>query len=203
LEGYKMAIEDTITTLENLTRKPQETSPTTEEITKKGLSRINEKEYHIGIFDTSLYTKNHKIPFILTNEIAAIVESVCSNTNNRKDIAERLFHWVTNNIEYGENKSKSPYRSSIEVFNDREGVCGEMSNLYLVMVRYAGINGSFAEVNVDYKGEKVNHACAMIDVPGKHFNFTLVDPAYKEYDIKHLKFKPFTDLKLVKHFNSI
>ena len=114
-----------------------------------------------------------------------------------------FFKWVVGNITYGERKrGKKGYRNSVEVFEDREGVCGEMSVLYLAMVRAIGIRGSYVHVDVDYKGKNVNHACAMLDLKGREGFNILVDPAYREYDIRHRSFTPLTDFEAYKYFNA-
>lgn len=156
-------------------------------------------EYEIALIDRGF---DMKMPFVLNNEISQVVRSLFNPDASRDKNSVDVFDWVVANIKYGDRKRGTRgYRNSIEVFNDKEGVCGEMAMLYLVMVRTIGLRGSYVDVNVDNGGSRVNHACAMIDVCGRYGDVTLVDPAYRSYDIAHNSVKPLTDFEIFKIFN--
>ncbi|MBT3865800.1 transglutaminase domain-containing protein [Candidatus Woesearchaeota archaeon] len=156
-------------------------------------------EYEIALIDRGF---DLKMPFVLNNEISQVVRSLFNPELGKGKNAVCIFDWVVKNIKYGERRrGRQGYRNSVEVFRDREGVCGEMATLYLVMIRTIGLRGSFVNVDVDYTGKRVNHACAMIDLSGRYGGSTLVDPAYRSYDVAHNRVKPLTDFEIFKMFN--
>ena len=164
------------------------------------LDGIQEEEYAVAVLDKGLALK---LPFVLTKDIVTVVRETCDPYKPSKENAVALYEWLCENITYGKKKrGDKGYRNSSETFCDREGVCGEMSMLYLAMVRSIGIRGSYAEVDVDYNQEHVHHACAMIDLEGNHGPTTLVDPVYQQYDLQHLTFTPLTDKQLLRKLNS-
>ena len=161
---------------------------------------IDPREYEIALIDKGF---EYKMPFVLSNEITNTVRRIYKPELSQEENSKELFEWCIENIKYGDNKrGRKGYRNSLEVFNDKEGVCGEMAALYVVMSRTIGINGSFAHVRRDNKNKSVHHACAMIDVPGKYGPVTLVDPAYRTYDIKHESFEPMTDFEIYQTYKS-
>ncbi len=155
---------------------------------------IREDEYYVAILDRGF---EYKIPFILNNKMKTIAEGICNNAPDNETKARRLFDWTVKNIKYGKQKrGREGYRNSIEVFETREGVCGEMASLYVTLARSVGIRSSYVSVRKDYAGADVYHACAMIDIPGKLDRFTLVDPAYRTFDVAHKKFRPLSDFEI-------
>ena len=155
---------------------------------------IREDEYYVAILDRGF---EYKLPFILNNKMKNIAQGICNFTQDNEIKARRLFDWTVKNIKYGKQKRGGEgYKNSIEVFESGEGVCGEMAALYVTMTRASGIRSSYVSVRRDFKGENVHHACAMIDIPGKFDRFTLVDPAYKSFDVAHKKFKPLSDFEI-------
>jgi len=195
-----MGLERMLLELESL-RTPKKVSFDYELDTEAGsLEAIRTEEYNIALLDVGFL---RKIPFVLNGDIVRVVKEVYDASVDAGSNAFNFFKWVVGNITYGERKrGKKGYRNSVEVFEDREGVCGEMSVLYLAMVRAIGIRGSYVHVDVDYKGKNVNHACAMLDLKGREGFNILVDPAYREYDIRHRSFTPLTDFEAYKYFNA-
>ncbi len=164
------------------------------------LDGILEDEYHVAVLDTGF---GMKMPFVITKDIMNTVRDVCDSYSAKKENAMALCEWVVDNIIYGKKKRcNKGYRNSIETFQDQEGICGEMSMLYIAMVRSIGIRGSYVDVAVDYEEKKVTHACAMIDVVGNYGLTTLVDPAYRQYDLRHASFNPISDKQLTMWLNS-
>lgn len=165
-----------------------------------GVGGIRSDEYEIALIDKCF---DLKMPFVLNNGIVDVVERLVENRLDQRTSAKKIFNWMLSNISYGRRKlGNRGYRNSVEVFDDGEGVCGEMAMLYLVMIRAAGIRGSYAQVDVDRAGKSVNHACAMIDVEGDYGGITFVDPAYQTYDIRHKGVRPLTDFEIFKTFNT-
>ena len=155
---------------------------------------IREDEYYVAILERGF---EYKFPFILNNKMRNIAQGICKNLPDNEAKSRRLFDWTVKNIKYGKQKrGREGYRNSIEVFETREGVCGEMATLYVTMARAVGIRSSYVNVIKDFKGTDVGHACAMIDIPGKFDRFSLVDPAYKSFDIAHKKFRPLSDFEI-------
>jgi len=159
---------------------------------------VREDEYEIALIDRGFAKK---MPFVINSEISSVVRDVCNPSFDRGMNARLLFEWVVNNVRYGTNKRKGGYRNSVEVFRDREGVCGEMSMLYTTMVRSIGMRASYVKVDRDISDKEVSHACAMLDLKGRNGGFTLVDPAYGNCDIQHRSFRPLTDFEIFCNLN--
>jgi hypothetical protein len=112
--------------------------------------------------------------------------------------AKRLFDWFEENIVYGETKRGSVgYRHAIEVFETKEGVCGEMAILYVVMARSVGLKANYVSVKQDYRGETVAHACAGVWLDTR---LVQIDPAYNTYNIHHKDYEPKSDLDATYNF---
>lgn len=79
-----------------------------------------------------------------------------------------------------------------------EGVCGEMSFVYVTMARCAGLQSYYMHVDRDFRNKKVNHACAYVNVGRDLF----VDIAYKMYDIEHRRYKILNDQQIMKQYNN-
>jgi len=145
--------------------------------------------------------KDFEIPFDVSKSISKVVSEIRNNGNSQIEIAKNIYEWVERNVAYGSRKRNGVnYRSSQEVFKTREGVCGEMAYLYVTMARLAGLEAKWVEVFVDYKGEKVYHACAAVKINGKYI---LVDPAYHSFDIKHKKYKILSDKEAAEMFKGM
>jgi hypothetical protein len=171
-----------------------------EELSKKeDFIGIRQDEYSIGIFDSGFKLK---FPFVLTNDIYSIVREICCE-DKRKNVTN-AYEWIVRNIKCGESKRGSKgYRNSVEVFHDREGVCGEMAALFITMVRCVGVRSSYVYVDEDLRGNRVNHACALVDLRGKYKSVTMVDLSYPMYDVNHKNVKYYTDFEIFQMFNTI
>ena len=77
-----------------------------------------------------------------------------------------------------------------------------MAALYIAMTRCVGIRSSYVYVAVNDSGGSVNHACAMVDLPGAYRPVTLVDLSYPRFDANHGKFRPYTDFEIFQKFNT-
>lgn len=141
-------------------------------------------------------------PFQVNKLVAETAKKITEGKNSDREKAEAIHDWFLANIKYGKDKvskHKGEYRTSLEVFTDQEGVCGEMAVLYVVMARAVGLKANYASVQVDYENEDVNHACAAVKLNKQ----ILVDPAYRKFDIKHKKFKILSDQEAVPHFKAM
>tara|TARA_Y100000310_G_scaffold285479_1_gene308955 strand:- start:1254 stop:1919 length:666 start_codon:yes stop_codon:yes gene_type:complete len=168
------------------------------------LGSINRSEYDVAIIDKGMASGRMKMPFVFTEEIADIVEDICSPKFSDGKNAKNIYHWMCENLKFGfRYLGETEYRNSSEVLDTGEGVCGETAALYNVMARSVGINSSFVRVDVDYRGRHVNHACSMIDMKGEHGPTTLVDVTYNEYDVNHKEITPWDDAEAFKYFTMI
>ena len=109
-------------------------------------------------------------------------------------LAENIFNWITDNIAYDNDHSKEHYRTAREVYNEKRGVCGELSVLYITFLRSVNIQGSFCEVTRDNSGKEISHACVMIR--NSDGSTHLSDVAYKCFRIEHTEYREFTDAEL-------
>jgi hypothetical protein len=140
-------------------------------------------------------------PFQITPVISQTANKIVSGTNSSEGKARAIFSWMVNSVDYGGGKRGGKgYRTSSEVFSDREGVCGEMGILYVVMARSVGLISNYVEVSRDDKGENVTHACASVRLNGRD---VLVDPAYHIFDVRHMRYRILPDKEAVHHFKAI
>lgn len=98
-----------------------------------------------------------------------------------------IFDWITSNITYGKEKRKPgvQYRGALQVYKDREGVCGESAALQVTMERLAGNMAFLAEVGKD-------HACAAHITPSGEV--VLVDAVSPQgFAVGYPKFKILSD----------
>jgi transglutaminase-like putative cysteine protease len=148
-----------------------------------------------------IITEDEHHPFQINEAIQKQAVTITAAAKNELEKAKALFNWFVKNVNYGDQKRKSGtgYRHAKEVYTDREGVCGEMAVLYIVMARYVGLKSNYVSVTRDNGGNKVHHACAAVHVQPKP---VLIDPAYHEFDVKHREFRILTDKEAVPHLKS-
>ena len=154
-------------------------------------------KYQKAIFDESF----RKIPFVVNDEILTVVRNQTREFDTLYSKASSLHAWIMFNVEYGTRKRKDGYRNSIETFEDREGICGEMTLLYITMVRSLGIRANYVLVDRDHKNKNVEHACAILDIPGNNGQNMLVDNAYRLFDVKHKSYRPINDMEVFQRLN--
>ena len=133
-------------------------------------------------------------PFTINEELVSLSLDITSRhfENLEKHLA--IYNWMQQNIKYDydgmmriDNNLPRPYKTSLETFYTKTGNCAEMAFLYIVMARSCSLDSRFVFVEVDFRGEKVCHACAVS--LGK-----LIDPAYETFDINHKKYTVMNDL---------
>ena len=155
-------------------------------------------------FGLVIVEKDSPNPFRITQEMTAIANKCIANKQNLEERAEAIFDWMEQNIKYGEKKrGQVGYRRSDEVIKTGEGVCGEDTYPYVVMLRYAGLQARFAVIDRDCFGKKVYHACARILSPREFSS----DVAYHMFDVErdsgsgdHQEIKVITDEVAVRMF---
>lgn len=136
-----------------------------------------------------------KHPFAITSELALRAKFIREHSQTDLICAVSLFDYLCKHITYEKRRG---YRSGKEVWNERKGVCGEMSFLYIGMARSVGFKSSYVGVTIDNDGESVRHACAGVFLQRLY----LVDIAYKRFDIKHKAYKINSDLEVFKKFEA-
>jgi transglutaminase-like putative cysteine protease len=139
-------------------------------------------------------TVNH--PFAANLELILLVNNEFKKFTDESYKAKAIFDWMNDNIEY---RWHSVYANSTQTLQDRYGVCGEMTFLYVTMARSAGLEAKCVHVTRDNSSHKVNHACAAAYLHGQQ---TLVDVAYHTFDIKHRQYRVLTDNEAMELYKS-
>ena len=148
--------------------------------------------YSIALFDSSL-----AVMYGLTSDLIKQLDKV-SRGNKPRDIAQELFDLFRGTISYGSSKRTQGYANAKQVWRNKEGVCGEMSYLYVAAARYCGLRSSYASVTEDYSGKAVHHACAAVWIP----HLVLVDIAYSQFDVKHIDFSLRSDRDVLRMYDN-
>ena len=138
-------------------------------------------------------------PFKLRPEMLEIAQKTTRGIHNSYDKAKTLFDYVDTKISYGDTKRTNGIRDSEEVFLTQEGICSELTFLYVAMARSVGLRAGYAHVDVDYAGDKVNHACAVVDL-GRD---VLADVAYHKFDVAHLDWYKLDDMQAIDNFRRV
>ena len=101
-----------------------------------------------------------EVPYQLTPEMFERAEATTMDCKTDEEKAKVLFDWLESEIKYGSSKRGVGYRNSKEVFEQKEGVCGEMTYTYITIARSLGLKAGYVSVAVDAYGNKVHHGCA-------------------------------------------
>ena len=149
----------------------------------------------VSITDTTV-----AIPFKITKDMFETARAVTKDCPSDEEKAKRLFYYLKSLIHYGDEKRGIVgYRDSIEVWTTKEGVCGEMSYLYITLARSIGLKAGYVHVDRDFRDEEVNHACAWVKLNNRD---VLVDIAYHTFDIKHKRYFKVSDKEAMRRFES-
>ena len=135
----------------------------------------------------------------ITPEIIAKASEIVGSEDNAYLAVHKIAYWVRYNVDYNLNSltEKSALKSSW-VLESREGVCDEITNLFISMTRSIGIPARFvsgmAYTNVgDYFG---NHGWAEVYYPG--YGWVPYDVTYGQFgwvDPTHISFSKTVDTK--------
>lgn len=133
-------------------------------------------------------------PFEIDAGLMSLSMRITSKYPVKKSKYLALLDWIEEHTAYDSTSSfwgmvSRRCRTSLEVFNFREGNCAELSFLYIVMARSSSLESGFVLVNKDNNGKEVCHACATASLD----SVVLVDPAYHEFNIKHQEYKAKND----------
>lgn len=157
--------------------------------------------YHdISISQSSktVLTDDDDHPFQITQELADLTKEITKDSKTDINKIRNIFDWFLENINYGTQKREinNGYRTSNEVYRDKEGICGEMASLFVVMSRYIGVKSNYVSVRKDLYNTSVYHACACVQINKK---IILIDLAYEAFDVKHKDFIIKTDTEAIEH----
>lgn len=155
-------------------------------------------QYHAYIADIETLTPHH--PFAADQNIINTVKELCKPEMDEEQKFNVLFEWITVNIPYDiDHDNLTGYRTAIDTFSAKTGICGELTALLVTMCRVAGIKADYVSVSKDDKGADVIHACAGISIKG---SFRMADPSYKNSDVLHQVYAIKSDEDVLKNFIS-
>lgn len=136
--------------------------------------------------------------FNLSTPMREVLEEIKLRSNS-ENLIRNIFDWVEANIKYESNHAMNHCKTAKECFNTKSGICTEMSVLMMAFLRELNITCSFVNVDIDFKGDEVLHACIQITNNGKTW---LCDVAYHTFDLEHKKFNLLSDEDLVDRYKS-
>ena len=151
--------------------------------------------FPIKDLDQSLlyYTKATEL-IDITPEISAQAASLAKGEDDLYVVAFKLADWVNTNIEYNlSTKTAEANLKSSWVLRERQGVCDELSNLYISMLRSLGIPAKFV-TGLSYTESSLfaqswgGHGWAEVYFPGH--GWIPFDPTYDQLgyiDATHIK----------------
>jgi hypothetical protein len=152
---------------------------------------------------TYIITEDQDEPFQVNQEIVAVAQKIVEGLVFEEEKARALFDWFVLNIKFGTSgwkKHKKSMRHAKEIFEDREGVCAEMTILYIAMARAVGLEANYAKIEINNSGKIDRHACAAVKINDKYI---YVDSSYNQFDAKHQGYTIMTDQEAVPHFKSL
>ena len=144
-------------------------------------------------------------PYALNDDICDLThrltkEFITRDSQDVDSICQEIFDWILENITYGSSGRRGygvGIRSAQETYWQREGVCCEMSYLFIAMCRHAGI-----ECYPVLTGEKVmnpNHMLAGVLAEG---SFSLFDLAAQAREFFYPKLSIWDDVYCRCDFNT-
>lgn len=155
---------------------------------------IDSSRYHLSMLDSSVPCP---VALHLTSDLLQMINTEIGKQQDEFCKAHALFDWMEQHVNYDHDKPHNTYRTANEVLLFGKGVCGEMAYLYIAMSRLAGMISKYVEVDKDFYGNDVSHACAVVYPDGREI---FVDPAYHQFDVRHRSYKILPDKEMFKHF---
>ena len=137
--------------------------------------------------------------FRMSQSMAHQVEEI-QKVSTSENLSENIFNWVLAHITYDTGHSKEHYRTAKETYNEKRGLCGELSVLLIAFLRTVNINCAFCEVTKDNTGLEVTHACVIIK--NEDGTSRLSDVAYKAFTIDHAEYRELTDAELKSRYEN-
>lgn len=133
-----------------------------------------------------IHPAHHKI-----NQLATRLTESC-RTEDQK--ARAIFEWMRKHINFGQLKLfEHPYpRTDLEILEDREGLCGELTILFLSLALAAGLEVKWASLGRDRYGvENSGHICPLYKGDDKNWHCVDLTPYYAPFGFK-IDHKEFT-----------
>ncbi|MBU1203925.1 MAG: transglutaminase-like domain-containing protein [Nanoarchaeota archaeon] len=147
--------------------------------------------------DVKVYLKPTNLINSDDEEIKRTASGIVEGVDDFYVAVHKLASWVNENINYTAGPSTLEYsKDSKWVLKNKVGVCDELTNLFVAMVRSVGIPARFVS-GVAYSnqiGDFGTHAWAEVYFPG--FGWVSFDVTYEEYgfvDATHVKFRDGID----------
>ena len=106
--------------------------------------------------------------FTYDREMVALVQQLAGGLSDDLEKSRAVFDWVIANIPYGDKHKLFGvgYRGALEVFRNREGICGESAALQATLERLAGNTAFLASIEKGTPG--VSSAGRSFVVGGQH-----------------------------------
>src|SRR3989338_2084043 len=130
---------------------------------------------------------------VITNEISKKASEIASGDDDLFSVVYKLAKWNNENIEYDLNSlTEKAVQDSQWVLDNRQGVCDEMTNLFISMARSLGIPARFISgmVYTNTLFDWGPHGWAEVYFPG--VGWVPYDPTFGQYgyiDPGHIKMK--------------
>jgi len=142
------------------------------------------------------YTKFSKL-ININYDIRKKANELASTSNDTFQIAVNIANWINKNVKYSlDSIADNPKETSTGVFYHRVGVCKEITNLFVSMVRSLGIParvviGQAYTNDPIFKKNWVGHAWAEVYINNKWVPFDLTYNEYGYIDPSHITFQRF------------
>jgi hypothetical protein len=139
--------------------------------------------------------KDH--PLGISDAVLKTARRVTMRCKGDREKAETLYRWMAQNIAY--KALPRGYRNARRTFEERKGICGEATYLYLAMARSVGVECYGVHVYENCNGETTNHACAEIVLDD---GSVLVDPTMRlsGFGARHRRYARKSDEQLHKEY---
>lgn len=139
-----------------------------------------------------------------SEEIVGLVHEIVQPHMSSYEKLWSIFSWVVENINYGHLKLfRHPYpRTDLEVLEDREGTCSELTIFLLSLASSAGLKLKWAKVTKDVFGVKTNHMCAVLELDDGCVRCIDPTPFYSHFGLglMHKEFKVYHPWRINEFF---
>jgi tetratricopeptide (TPR) repeat protein len=110
--------------------------------------------------------------------------------------AKKLFTTLIERVKWDDNNRRLTATEAFENWRTTNACmsCQDYAFLFVALTRSVGVNSWYVEVQKDYSGKPVSHACAMVAAGD---TVLLVDPVYKWFGVPHDKYDIRDDVHAV------
>src|SRR3989338_289026 len=141
--------------------------------------------------EVQVYTLETEI-IDITPEIDALAEELVGGEDDLYKVVFILANWTQNNVEYNlSSLNVQASQKSSWVLEHREGVCDEITNLFISLARSRGIPARFASgmVYTNLQDDFGAHGWAEVYIDGKWVPVDVTYGTFGWIDPSHIKFK--------------